>query len=309
MYYAESNTRAVPRAWNLADDLGQIEYLFSDKTGTLTQNVMEFRRCSIGGQVYGSLANEVLLEDHHRDASKLPPAPSTSSSDSPRLGLSRSTSTIFHQDARVDEKRWSHLEQSMIEHLSSMLPYKYVPPVKYSFVDASLFKDIATSVEEHRRRIFSFFLVLVVCHTVLIDLEEGEDGVEEYSEKSREGLHPHNLLFKSQSPDEAALVAAARDLGFVFLGRDRDVIFVSLMGNVEPIKVMNILEFNSDRKRMSAIVRRTSGEILLLCKGADNVIYERLSEESLASEASHVNQRHLELFAEDGKSSATFNAW
>ena len=36
-------------------DLGQAEYVFSDKTGTLTQNVMKFKRCSVGGKIYGDL--------------------------------------------------------------------------------------------------------------------------------------------------------------------------------------------------------------------------------------------------------------
>ena len=49
-----SDTPARARTSNLNQDLGQIEYVFSDKTGTLTRNVMEFKQCSIAGRVYGS---------------------------------------------------------------------------------------------------------------------------------------------------------------------------------------------------------------------------------------------------------------
>ena len=52
MYDEAMNTTCIPRSWNLADDLGQIQYIFSDKTGTLTRNIMEFKKCSINGQVY-----------------------------------------------------------------------------------------------------------------------------------------------------------------------------------------------------------------------------------------------------------------
>jgi phospholipid-transporting ATPase len=59
MYYAETDTPATCRTSSLVEELGQIEYIFSDKTGTLTCNMMEFRQCSIGGIQYA----EVVPED------------------------------------------------------------------------------------------------------------------------------------------------------------------------------------------------------------------------------------------------------
>ena len=52
MYDATTDTRAEPRS-TIYTDLGQIQYVFSDKTGTLTQNVMRFKRCSVDGMVFG----------------------------------------------------------------------------------------------------------------------------------------------------------------------------------------------------------------------------------------------------------------
>lgn len=53
MYDDISNTRAVARS-TIVTDLGQIQYIFSDKTGTLTQNVMRFKRCSVDGMAFGA---------------------------------------------------------------------------------------------------------------------------------------------------------------------------------------------------------------------------------------------------------------
>ncbi|KAA8907342.1 hypothetical protein FN846DRAFT_906662 [Sphaerosporella brunnea] len=53
IYYPETDTPAVCRTSSLVEELGQIEYIFSDKTGTLTCNMMEFKQCSIGGICYG----------------------------------------------------------------------------------------------------------------------------------------------------------------------------------------------------------------------------------------------------------------
>ena len=46
------DTYALARTSNLNEELGQIKYVFSDKTGTLTMNVMEYKKCSVAGVLY-----------------------------------------------------------------------------------------------------------------------------------------------------------------------------------------------------------------------------------------------------------------
>ena len=80
--------------------------------------------------------------------------------------------------------------------------------------------------------------LLCVCHSVIID--------------------PNTKEFSSSSPDEAALLSGAKDLGFQFYERDnKNVVKVRFppYGKEKNFQVLNILEFNSTRKRMSVIVK------------------------------------------------------
>ena len=61
MYDPVTDTPALARNSNLNEELGQVQYVFSDKTGTLTENVMEFKKCSIAGQIYGLGISYALL--------------------------------------------------------------------------------------------------------------------------------------------------------------------------------------------------------------------------------------------------------
>ncbi|KAF9432891.1 hypothetical protein BGZ76_010179 [Entomortierella beljakovae] len=58
MYYEKTDTPALARTSSLVEELGQIEYIFSDKTGTLTCNEMEFRQCSIAGLAYSDVVED-----------------------------------------------------------------------------------------------------------------------------------------------------------------------------------------------------------------------------------------------------------
>ncbi|XP_031340747.1 probable phospholipid-transporting ATPase IA isoform X3 [Photinus pyralis] len=67
MYHAETNTPAMARTSNLNEELGQVKYIFSDKTGTLTRNIMEFKKCAIGNTIYNvdeSLAIKHIQSNH-----------------------------------------------------------------------------------------------------------------------------------------------------------------------------------------------------------------------------------------------------
>jgi P-type E1-E2 ATPase len=58
IYDIEKDMAARVQTSNLNEDLGQVQYVFSDKTGTLTCNIMEFKKLSCGMQTYGKLKSK-----------------------------------------------------------------------------------------------------------------------------------------------------------------------------------------------------------------------------------------------------------
>jgi phospholipid-translocating ATPase len=239
MYYEPFDTTCVPKTWNISDDLGQIEYIFSDKTGTLTQNVMEFQKCSIQGVVYGEGITEA-----QRGAAK-------------RNGQAAG-------DPEEHKEKMVRMKDAMVEKMNRTFKNRYLQTDQLTLVAPNLAEDLADRSREQRAHCIAFFRALAVCHSVLADKPEPQS-------------RPFFVNYKAESPDEAALVAAARDVGFPFVNRTKDSIDIEVMGQHERYIPLKVLEFNSTRKRMSVIARNPEGKIVLYCKGADSVIYERLA--------------------------------
>lgn len=262
MYYQPYDTPCIPKTWNISDDLGQIEYVFSDKTGTLTQNIMEFQKCSINGVAYG----EGITEAQRGAAT--------------REGRS---DTLDPQE--LNEKL-SNLKHQMLNTLERAFKNRYAQPDKLTLVAPKLAEDLTDRSGEQRKHIIAFFRALALCHSVFADKPDAQK-------------QPYHLEYKAESPDEAALVAVARDVGFPFVGKGKDYVDIEVMGQTERYTPLRMLEFNSTRKRMSVIMRSPDGRLILYCKGADSVIYARLrtDHDPLLKEQTN---KDMELFANSG---------
>ncbi|KAH7865566.1 hypothetical protein Vadar_008338 [Vaccinium darrowii] len=265
MYDEETSTHAQARTSNLNEELGQIDTILCDKTGTLTCNQMDFLKCSIAGVAYGTRSSEVeLVVARHMV-----------------LNLDGEDFELCHKSG-VDV---SEIEQET----ETCKEEKYQKPLikGFSFEDSRIM-DGNWLKEPNKNVILLFFRILAVCHTAFPQANEETGG----------------FSYEAESPDEGAFLVAARQFGFEFCERTQSNVFVNERTRrfKKPIqrkyKILNLLDFTSKRKRMSVIVQDNTGQLLLFCKGADSIIFDRLSKDGrMYKEAT---TKHLKEYGEAG---------
>ncbi|KAL6282843.1 hypothetical protein ACE6H2_013772 [Prunus campanulata] len=289
--YDEVTRKSVQtRTSNLNEELGQVGMILSDKTGTLTCNQMEFRKCSIAGISYGGDINEidraaskrmnVDVESYHFSIDEFETASRSCEM------LEFSVGDISTERAVPGGQR--HMQNSSAEN--SRISYVEEEAVIKGFN----FRDdrLLNKKWFYRSNLFDvtmFFRVMALCHTG-IPVEEDDQT--------------HKLKYEAESPEEVSFLIAAQEFGFQFFQRSQSVMFLrefdpSTGNEVErKYKLLNLLEFCSARKRMSVIVSNEEGQIFLLCKGADNIIFDRLAENGRTYQ--QATTLHLSNYAEDG---------
>ena len=163
MYDEELQLPSKTNSSNVLDELGRIQYIMTDKTGTLTSNQMVLKDLFVNDQIY-----------------------------------------------------------------RNCLHSKRSPPLE-------------------------FLEMVALCHTVMIDTRDGS--------------------FQASSPDELALVKAAKRLGTTFTSRSCNKIEITQMEKSVCFTIMATIEFTSDRKRMSIVLQNDQTmKYFIISKGADSAV-------------------------------------
>ena len=300
------------RTLNITEDLGSVEHIFSDKTGTLTENSMVFRGFTIDNVEYQHLAQQGHI------ARALSPE---------NLELSNAVSSLTlvtdTESVRSSIRPRSHHRRRVTSEIST--------DCDEDTLETKIYPDPECLAKIERfgskSKVNDFMLCLVTCNSVIIGQHKAAN-LPSKSESAKKGFFKNvkkkliqkassptvnvktdevlttetvvfeldetersDPVYEAESPDEAALVYTAKSYGVKLISRNHQKALISwpTTDKLESVKYLAVLPFDSTRKMMSVVVEIGS-RILVLTKGADSAILSRLSSQSNSSMRQQLNQ-------------------
>ena len=226
-----------PNSVSLNEECGLVKYIFSDKTGTLTCNKMEFKYCVIGDTCYqfmrGTPDETSKKEQEFREQENIIP---------------------FEKNDMYKASQGINTNLTGSSYKGFIIKSDQDPN---AFVNLENAKDL----------IENYWYSLSLCHSCSVQIND--EGKEEYI---------------CVSPDSIELVKTAKAQGFHLTKSEAASIKKIILGdditNIVDVELLYLIEFSSDRKRETVIVR-DRGIIKLFCKGADSIIKARASPNNL----------------------------
>lgn len=280
MYDEETDTPARCNTNTILENLGQVGYIFSDKTGTLTDNVMKFRKISVAGSVW---LHETDLDAAESGEADIRMA-ETTSTDSSMYKANPVTLVVPQVETPATEIPISPARPSMGRRSSSQWRSTGRPDHVQPEVNTNDMLEIIRlrPNAEFSKKARDYLMAMALCHTCLPEMRDGQ------------------LEFQASSPDELALVKAAKELGYLVIHRNSQSITLQIEGGGEnaerlTFEILDIIEFSSARKRMSIVVRYPDGRVAVICKGADSAILPRLKMSTLAMQKASEARQSADL--------------